>query len=156
MNRPSALNSLDSKCRVCRVFSGVERSCEFGKLNFRRGNTTVVASILDSSWTPEGGFGEVRCLEVLEGFWSGRRDLNPGPLAPQADSSMMPKSPVFNSCCFNPLRRFRGDPWIRVEPGGFEQLRFDFCGLAFPNRFLQRAPVDPATVLFPPEVEMLP
>ena len=37
----------------------------------------------DASWTPEEGFKRSDGCKSLE-TWSGRRDLNPGPLAPQA------------------------------------------------------------------------
>ena len=42
----------------------------------------MLAAVLDSSWTPQAGMVRVSWLEVYEGFWSGCRDLNPGPLAP--------------------------------------------------------------------------
>lgn len=51
--------------------------------------------------------GSSECAKLLKGIvvWSGRQDSNLRLPAPKADSSLPAKCPVFNTFCFNELRR---------------------------------------------------
>jgi hypothetical protein len=80
MNLAFDANELDPICRVCRVFIGGESRGEKGSLQ----TYFCGVLVLDSTWTPEGTEKDLRYSYVFEGFWSGCRDLNSGPLAPQA------------------------------------------------------------------------
>ncbi len=58
------------------------------------------------------------------GFWSGRRDLNPGPLAPQTRACAEKNRPVFNYLQVKELPCAYWDLWNRVELWGSRQLHF--------------------------------
>src|SRR5664280_97290 len=86
IDRPCGINGLSPKCRVCRVLVGGESPREFeplfGVLGNRSRRSPGFGLQLDSKRRPWEGPASVS----LWGIWSGRRDLNSGPLAPQASA----------------------------------------------------------------------
>jgi hypothetical protein len=67
MDQASRVNSVDTKCRECRVSIGVERAEEIRTLDSGAGMEAELVrrpivqwrARLDSSWTPKQGIGKV-------------------------------------------------------------------------------------------------